>query len=287
MAEPRIRKFPTEVFGHVYSDQGKNAIESRKNQYCPYLECECKKPRKSQPKIKVGVCSLGYNVKDFGYVPVILCPGRFEVDEVFSEISRLYKFEESEDYDITWIPEVSMGCGGSVDYVLAKTSKKFGIPPIGDFICIEFQAGGTTGTPYDAVEELLSDGKYSKDSYDYGINWANEFIKTMMQQAYKKGKIVELWKENIVFVIQDIAMDYIKKNHDVSGLREATMDDPIHFFTLKMKWDDPTSTWLLEVAEILSTDSEGIRKILGGQVEEEYPSIDEFKTSIRTKMSRM
>ena len=59
------------------------------------------------------------------------------------------------------------------------------------------------------VKELLEHGKYTGESHTYGINWANEFTKTMMQQAYKKGKIAEYWHRKIVFVVQNLAMEYL------------------------------------------------------------------------------
>lgn len=55
-----LGKYPTEVFGHVYSDTGVDATNDRKCQHCPYLGRECTKPRKSEPHIKVGICTVGY-----------------------------------------------------------------------------------------------------------------------------------------------------------------------------------------------------------------------------------
>ena len=63
--------------------------------------------------------------------------------------------------------------------------------------CSCHRTAGTTGTPYPYVKELLEYGHYTGRNYTYGINWANEFAKTMMQQAYKKGKIVEYWNRKI------------------------------------------------------------------------------------------
>lgn len=276
MKEPTIKRFPTEVFCHPYSIRTQTVKNAIAEQYCRYLGKTCVKPRKSQPKIKIGVCSIGYKgefLKD--HTPIIICPHRFCEDAVSSTIKRLYL--KSWKGKVEWINEVGMGVGGFVDRVavLRKNSKS---PAIDKFLCIEFQAAGTTGTPWKAVQELKKTGKYKSDDYPYGINWANEFIKTMMQQVYKKGKIVELWKERIVFVIQDVALEYLRNNADVSSIRKARKKDPIHFCTFSLKW--AKDRWVLKFKEQVSTDLEGINKILGGSHAKHFPTTKEFKDSI-------
>jgi len=41
----------------------------------------------------------------------------------------------------------------------------------------------------------------------------------MMQQAYKKGKIIDHWKRKIIFVVQDIAIDYLIKKRRLFEIR--------------------------------------------------------------------
>ena len=194
------------------------------------MESECKKPRKSEPHIKVGVCSVGYKAQFFeNYKPVVICPYRFVTKGVFDQISNHY-FPADTDSFTQWIPEVSIGMAGSIDYVLAKL--KYDTPTeIEDFVCVEFQAAGTTGTPWEAVLDFQKSRKFSKQTYNYGINWANEFAKTMMQQVYKKGMVVESWNKRIVFVMQDVGMEYLKAgSYNITGLHEpANAKDSIQF----------------------------------------------------------
>lgn len=191
--KPKIKKYPTEIFGHPFCDNTDKAKLALKDQYCPFLDDECKKPRKSEPKIKVGICSVGYKgAFSDNYQPVIICPHRFNVPNIFTAIQQKYL---SHWDNIEWVKEIDMGVGGSVDYVAINRDKRTG--KIKDFLCIEFQAAGTTGTPWDAVLDFKKNRNFSKDNYPYGINWANEFIKTMMQQVFKKGKIIEYWKHRI------------------------------------------------------------------------------------------
>lgn len=262
--EPKLGKFPIEVFGRIYTDNSETTIQERNAQYCPYLDRECTKPRKSEPHIKVGVCSVGYK-SSFAdsYQPVIICPFRFLEDIVFQSIQDRF-FPDWEN--LKWVKEVNMGVGGNVDYVAVRIDKDTNEPC--DFFCVEFQANGTTGSPYGYVKDLLSSGKYRKN-YNFGLNWANEFMKTMMQQVYKKGNVVNAWGRKIVFVIQDVAMDYLQSAVDTSDLR-CSMDDPVHFMTYKEFWDETSSSYKLQADKWLSADLEGINKILAGSNAQNY-----------------
>lgn len=277
MSKPVIKKYPTEIFGHPFCVHTAKAQKALKDQYCPFLNDECKKPRKSQPSIKVGTCSVGYKGFSDEYIPVIICPHRFNTPVIFKAIQQQYL----NDWDnIEWVTEVSIGVGGSVDWVAIYKDKLTG--KIKDFLCVEFQAAGTTGTPWNAILEFKKKRKFSKDRYPYGINWANEFVKTMMQQVFKKGKIIEFWKHKIIFVFQDVGMQYIKGATDASGLREANLTDPIHFCTFGLEWKN--DKWDFNFFERLSTDLDGINKILGGALSEEYPSVDKFIENIERKL---
>ena len=84
--------------------------------------------------------------------------------------------------------------------------------------------------------------------------------------------------------VQDIAIDYLKHAVDANDLRPKDDTDPIHFCTFKMKWND--TKWELEFHEIVSTDLEGINRILGGSHSDNYPSVEDFKKSILNKGKR-
>ncbi len=262
--EPKIGKFPIEVFGRVYTDASDEAVHERKKQYCPYLGRECTKPRKSEPHIKVGICSVGYKGSfTDSYRPIIICPFRFLEDIVFKSIQDRF-FPDWKN--IKWVKEVNMGVSGNVDYVAIKIDENTNTPV--DFFCVEFQANGTTGSPYGYVKDLLQNGRYDHN-YTFGLNWANEFMKTMMQQVYKKGNVINTWGRKIVFVIQDAAMEYLKSAVDTSDLR-CNMDDPVHFMTYSENWDEESSAYRLKPAEWLSADLEGINKILAGANAQDY-----------------
>lgn len=271
-----IGKFPIEVFCCYYENQSEATKLAYKQQYCKYIKGTCVKPRKSEPMIKVGICSLGSTVNKGKIIyPVIICPQRFKEESMFETIRQKYL---SHWKNVKWIQEVNIGVGGNVDYVAVEVDEH---DVVKDFLCVEIQAAGTTGTPYPYVKELLESGCYSGKTYTYGINWANEFVKTMMQQAYKKGKIVEYWKRKIVFVVQNLAMDYIQATTDCSKLENYNPSYPVDFCSFDLTWKG--SNWGLEFDNIKSTTIDGVNRIIGGAKIDEYPTEEEFIRNIIRK----
>lgn len=287
MVEPPLKQFPAEIFGYPYTDLSEKAQLDRSDQHCPFLDSECKKPRKSEPHIKIGVCSVGFKGnRNPNYVPVIVCPHRFERAIIQNTINTAYFQNLSADETTYWVSEVSMGqTTGSVDYVAVRVKTQENMRFVEDFICVEFQAAGTTGTPWQAILDFRESGQFKQDSYKYGINWANEFAKTMMQQAYKKGLVIEAWGKKIVFVIQDIAMAYLGNAYDITGLRENDQSGSVHFHTFKMVWNETSNRWEQRPDKHFSTDTEGIRKILGGLAKDDFPTQEYFISNILKKLS--
>lgn len=204
---------------------------------------------------------------------------------VFDTLERILFSQIPSGQRITWVPEVSLGELGSIDYV--ATLHQVGTRSVDDYVCVEFQAAGTTGTPYEAVVEFKRDGRFSRDRYNYGINWANEFQKTMMQQAYKKGRVFEAWGKRIVFVVQDLAMLFLRSVSDTSGMHTEQRSDLILFYTLRMVWNQQKASWEFELSEMLGTNTDGIRRMLGGPVEGDYLTERDFRENISRKMERL
>lgn len=53
----------------LLNDNSKQAILQREQQFCPFIGRQCNKPRKSEPEVKVGICSLGYKNFDNDFEP--------------------------------------------------------------------------------------------------------------------------------------------------------------------------------------------------------------------------
>ena len=273
-----LKKTPVEVFGLDVESAKEELQMTIRQQYCRFIPGTCNKPRKSRPLEKVGICSVASTVAGGRELePVIICPKRFNVASMFEAIRHRYLSHWS---NIHWIPEVNIGVGGSIDYVAVELGKN---NEIRNFQCVELQAAGTTGTPYPAVEDLREYGAFQRTKYKYSINWANEFLKTMMQQAYKKGRIVGSWNRKIIFVIQDVGMRYIQKYTDCSLLTPSDASCPVDFCTFKMQWGRSNKEWNLVFDNIYSTTVEGVNRMIGGAGETQFLTEDEFKEKILKK----
>ena len=264
---------PYEVFGFSTGEVlNPDDISDIRKQRCPFLQSECTKFRKSEPEVKIGSCVLGRHGKE----PVIICPERFKVATVFRTIEERY----FEGRNATWIPEVSLGDRGNIDYVVALPN---GNHDLDDFLCVEIQANGTTGTPWAEIEHFRTKHTMrGAPKTQYGFNWANEFTKTLTQQLLKKGRLIDQWDKKIVVVIQDSGIDYIKEQGQ--GVRNYREDDPIHFMPFRMDYED--NHWMLSASsQEYSADMDGIIKSLTSESENPI-SVDEFKQRILDKGER-
>lgn len=87
----RIGKFPIEIFCCDFENHTETAQLAYRQQYCRYIKGTCVKPRKSEPSIKVGICSLGSTInKGKEIYPVIICPQRFKEESMFETIRQKY-----------------------------------------------------------------------------------------------------------------------------------------------------------------------------------------------------
>ena len=280
MPLPNVANKPTELFGHSYLKvmDDKDIRNSLADQYCPFIQSTCKKPRKSNPEVKIGSCSVGYK----GFLPiaepVIICPHRLKTKSVLDHIIAEFSPRSWNGKQVEWVEEVGIGPGGSVDWVAFVKSENSNL--IEDFLCVEFQTAGTTGTPWEALVELKTNGKLLNKNCKYGINWANEFTKTMLQQVIKKGKIHQEWNREIIFVIQDVAMKYFEKNNDMTHMISGKSGGIIKFCTFSMSWRDAAKEWELTPSGIWSTTIEGAEKMIGGGLIEDYPTVSKFKEAI-------
>lgn len=275
--QKNVKRLPVEYFCQDLENLTEDAKLAITQQYCRFLRTTCNKPRKSKPEIKVGICSLGSTVaRSKTTYPVIICPQRLKEEIMFKTIETQYL---SSWKNIHWVQEVDMGVGGNVDYVAYELDESGRIT---DFQCVELQAAGTTGSPYPYALAMVN-GEDTDDlrnsnghRVSFGINWANEFTKTMMQQAYKKGKIIEHWNRKIIFVVQDVAMKYLSKTSDCSLLDDFDAKLPVDFCTFKLVWSEKEG-WHLVFDRIYSTSIEGINRIISGAEANNYPSPEEFK----------
>ena len=280
-----MAKVPIEWFGwKIPTCRTNDARVGQHHQQCRFTESLCAKPRKSTPEIRTGICTVNMTGGFFdGTRRVIICPKRFEVDIFFNILSARYF---TPGHKVTFTPEVQMGDFGNVDYVASQTYIDVHGRSQNNLVLFELQAGGTTGSPYPAIEQYIEYGRFLNTSYKFGINWANEFIKTMGQQIVKKGHAVRDWGVPLVFVIQDIAMEYIEDKMNTANLVRRSPGDPwpadeyIHFRTIRMGAGDDTMYSLVE-GDFYTASLETAEAML---TVEGRITLNQFRSDLQTRM---
>jgi len=95
---------------------------------------------------------------------------------------------------------------------------------------------------------------------------------------------LEHWGRKLIFIVQDVALRYLEKSYDTSGLHPADPQDSLYFYGLSMIWDEASQQWQQHFARRLGTNTEGVRRLLGGLNQERYPDEANFKHSLLTKL---
>ncbi|KTG09530.1 hypothetical protein AUR64_17335 [Haloprofundus marisrubri] len=273
--QPDIEKYPVEFYGEFYANR-EEAKKGMEDDHCPFVDGTCKKRRKSEGE-SIGTCAVGYRGQGQAeYKPHCICPHRFETPEVLNEIESLFVNEG--EYFAT--PEVPLQ-GTSIDYVAGKRADD---GTVIDFAGVEIQALDTTGSVWNHREAYFDDDADMEDvSKNYGINWAMSLTKTMMQQAYKKGQTFGEWGENLIFLVQDVSIDYIRDNYDASGLRSARKDDPVHFYSYRMDYNHETDNYEWAIDEKLSADIDGVTDMMVPPDDDAPPTRKEFCDTIEKR----
>lgn len=267
-----------ELFGISTDLNNVNWTEIIDKQNCPYLNRKCLKNRKSQADISIGTCTMQH--KDMN---VIICPHRLlQNRQIFVDCIGLLKGHVLGN-QIHIVSEIQIP-GGNVDYFLvsAKDNK------VKDFVGIELQTLDTTGTVWPERERFLE--SVGCNNYDieainsnkpYGVNWKMT-AKTILVQLHHKIETFEHLNKHIVLVIQEPLLEYMKKEFDFTEVRQATLNDSLHFHTYSLKQKD--ENFILDLASNLSADSEGMSTCLGLQAEAKI-ELQEIIDKIEAKLS--
>ena len=267
-----------ELFGISTTGTGENWKKIVQKQYYPYLCKTCIKVRKSQPKISIGTCSVLYGRTKR---PILICPFRLlERKQIFTDCLHLLLTHEPGN-ELHIVPEVSVP-GGSVDYFFASVREG----KVMDFAGIELQTLDTTGTVWPARQKFLEQVNiakpYRQAKKTYGMNWKMT-AKTILVQLHHKIQTFETLNKRLVLVIQDFFLDYLRDQFRFSHLRNARQGDPMQLHSYRMA-KQPNNAYKLELADRISTDSEGIAKCLGLQAETKI-ELEEIIEQLESKLS--
>lgn len=270
-----------ELFGLATADIAQDWHSIVERQMCPYLRRKCIKVRKSQPTVCIGTCSVQYGRAKR---PVIICPYRLlERQQVFTDCLHLLTVHEPGN-ELHTVPEVSIP-GGSVDYFLASVRGS----RVRDFVGVELQTLDTTGTVWPTRQRYLRDVgvdvvKEEAASYKpYGMNWKMT-AKTILVQLHHKVETFEAINKHLVLVIQDLLLEYLRREFQFDHLAAARLGDPMQIHAYCMAAQEDRSH-RVNLTTRLSTDSAGIAVCLGLQAE---PKVDlqEIISQIESKISK-
>lgn len=253
-----------ELFGKSTRDIRSDWKDVVFSQLCPYSNKICFKVRKSSPETSIGTCSVLYGRK---LRPIVICPARLlERRQVFVDCLHLLVNHQPGN-ELHVVPEMSIP-GGSVDYFLASTKQG----KVKDFVGIEFQTLDTTGTVWPERQRLLSElGVATADNADstirpFGMNWKMT-AKTILVQMHHKVQTFEHVNRKLVLVVQDVLLNYMKRDFDFGHLSEPTnQGDSMHIHSYRMD-EQSDRSFRLELDSRLSTDADGVGQCLGLQAE--------------------
>ena len=248
-----------ELFGVLTANSDVDWQALVEHQDCPYISRKCIKVRKSQPDLSIGTCSVYYGrSRD----QILICPNRLLARrQIFTDCLHLLTLHEPGN-EFHLIPEVSIP-GGSVDYFLVSVNRG----KVQDFVGIELQTLDTTGTVWPERQRFLDSVGLSTDISDveslkrFGMNWKMT-AKTILIQLHHKTQTLEFLNKHLVLVVQDIFLDYLKREFRFDHVRDARLGDPMHFHAYGLS-DADTEPAGLELLERLSTDADGIAECLG------------------------
>lgn len=273
---PDIEKHPAEFYGHPYFADSDESEAAREEEHCPFTDSRCSKRRKSNNDITIGTCSLGYKGRgESEYRPHVICPKRFYTESVFEPVESLF----DNNGETFRVPEVSL-FGTSIDFVVGERDESNNVL---DFAGVEIQALDTTGSVWEHKQAYENDEDMTDVDKSYGMNWAMSITKTMMQQAFKKGQAFNEWGEHIIFLIQDVSLDYLRRNANTSQLVEATKEHPVHFYSYSFEYNYETESYEWKIDEKLSSDLEGVSQMMDSDEDEKIPTKEEFKGDIMSK----
>lgn len=248
-------------------------------QSCPYAGKRCFKVRKSQPEISIGTCTMQYGRDP---APVMICPNRLlERRQIFVDCLHLLQGHRPGN-ELHIVPEVSVP-GGSVDYILVSSLNG----RVRDFVGIELQTLDTTGTVWPERQRLLRELGLEVEDGDigstkpYGMNWKMT-AKTILVQLHHKVSTFEHLNKNLVLVVQDCLLAYMKREFSFGHLNAPRDADPMHFHSYRL--DQGNTGHRLSLDERYSTDTDGIAICLGLQADANV-EMEHIVSAIESKLS--
>lgn len=245
-----------EFFGLYCEEESLDFKRAMELQVCPYTQKACTKMRKSDPRIKIGTCSVRYQGQD-----IIICPFRLlEHHQIFVDCLHLLTIHEPGN-ELYLVPEVQIP-GGYVDYFLVSAKNK----KVKDFVGIELQTVDTTGAVWPERQKFLDERGFKVNPEDihtkksFGMNWKMT-LKTILVQMHHKSETFEHLNKHLVLIIQKPLYERMRNDFNFDGIEGVRLGDPVHIHSYNFERNG--SRLCLSLHTRVSTDSAGIANCLG------------------------
>lgn len=254
-----------EFFGHDTRADEIDWMQIADAQYCPFLNRNCLKTRKSDPTTAIGSCSVNYGAKN--PKPIVICPHRLLARrQLFVDSLHLLSLHEPGN-QLHIVAEVPLP-GGSIDFFLVSTRGS----RVKDFVGIELQSLDTTGTVWPERQRFLDsqgiafDRESAESDKSFGMNWKMT-AKTTLIQLHHKIETFENVNKHLVLVLQDYLLEYIQREFQFGQLNNGLIGDSMHFHAYRMTQNEVGQGYGLELSSRTSTDAAGIARGLGLQAD--------------------
>lgn len=116
----------------------------------------------------------------------------------------------------------------------------------------------------------------------FGFNWKRSLLELMMQQALEEGPAFQSWNKNLIFLIRDVSLNYIRRNTSALYFHNAVDSDPVHFYSYSIEFDEDSQSFDWVADERLSVGLDSIAKVMGS---DDYPSQNDFESTLEQKLN--
>ena len=135
------------------------------------------------------------------------------------------------------------------------------------------------------MKELkIIDANTEVEKKPFGMNWKMT-AKTILVQMHHKVETFEHINKKMVLVIQDVLLDYMKKEFSFDHLNEnVDIADSFHLHAYQLKNDNSKQDFMVSLSKRLSTDADGIGVCLGLKTEAKV-ELEDLIALLQSKIS--
>lgn len=158
-----------------------------------------------------------------------------------------------------------------------------------DFVGVEFQTLDTTGSVWPERQRLLKevgseDSTIADDSRArFGMNWKMT-AKTILVQLHHKVQTFENMNKHLMLAIQDVFLDYVRREFDFSHVQQANGRDSLQIHAYRLDHSMDSGAYRLQLDTRHSTNAAGVAIALGLQASQNV-EVEQMSRMLEMKIS--